>query len=66
MSKKLEGKIALITGGSRGIGLQSPSVWLRTERTWPSHTRKVPMRLRRSSRRSKALAEGDRNSGGRR
>src|SRR3984893_2261092 len=37
--------------------LQSPSVWLRTERTWPSHTRKVPMRPRRSSRRLNALAE---------
>jgi hypothetical protein len=31
MSQKLEGKIALITGGSRGMVLQSPSVWLRTE-----------------------------------
>src|ERR1700732_241081 len=37
--------------------LQSQSVWLRTERTWPSHTRKVPMRPRRSSRRLNALAE---------
>src|SRR2546426_2057340 len=33
--------------------LQSPSVWLRTERTWPSHTREVPTRPRRSSRRLK-------------
>src|SRR2546425_6544069 len=31
--------------------LQSPSVWLRTERTWRSPTRKVPMRPRRSLRR---------------
>src|SRR6266481_7060019 len=37
--------------------LQSLSVWLRTERTWPSHTRKVPMRPRQSSRRLNALAE---------
>src|ERR1700731_2738807 len=37
--------------------LQSPSVWLRTERTWPSHSRKVPMRPRRSSTRLNALAE---------
>src|ERR1700680_2061203 len=37
--------------------LQSPSVWQRTERTWPSHTRKVPTRPRRSSRRLNALAE---------
>src|SRR5216683_2938289 len=37
--------------------LQSPSVWLRTERTWPSHTRKVPTRPRRSSRRLNAVAE---------
>ncbi|MEI9973386.1 MAG: SDR family NAD(P)-dependent oxidoreductase [Ignavibacteriota bacterium] len=36
MSKKLEGKIALITGGSRGIGLRSPNAWLRTERQSPS------------------------------
>src|SRR5260370_31025095 len=37
--------------------LPSPSVWLRTERTWPSHTRKVPTRPRRSSRRLNAVAE---------
>src|ERR1700732_2243930 len=36
---------------------QSPSVWLRTEPTWRSLTRKVPMRLRRLSRRLNALAE---------
>src|SRR5213594_5150692 len=36
--------------------LQSPSVWLRTEQTWPSHTQKVPLRPRRSSRRLNALA----------
>src|SRR6202140_2303109 len=36
---------------------QSLSVWLRTERTWPSPTRKVPMRQRRSSRKLNAQAE---------
>src|SRR5258705_3518071 len=36
---------------------QSPSVWLRTERTWPSHTPKVQRLPRRSSRRLNALAE---------
>src|SRR5258708_38063473 len=38
--------------------LQSQSVWPRTERTWPSHTLKVPMRPRRSSGRLNAPAEG--------
>src|SRR5882672_6858743 len=37
--------------------LQSPSVWLRTERTWPSLTRKAQMRPRLSSRRLNAPAE---------
>src|SRR6202035_3134597 len=36
---------------------QSPSVWQRTERTWPSHTRKVPTLPRRSSKRLNAQAE---------
>src|SRR3984893_14113658 len=35
----------------------SLSVWPWTEPMWPSHTRKVPTRLRRSSKRLNALAE---------
>ena len=38
------------------LELQSPSGWPRTERTWPSPTRKAPTRPRRSSKRLNAPA----------
>jgi hypothetical protein len=41
MSRKLEGKIALITGAPAALELQSPSVSLRTERTWPDTVKTV-------------------------
>jgi len=47
MSKKLEGKVALITGGSRVSALQSLNVWPRTEHTWPSRTRRTQRGFRR-------------------
>src|SRR5258708_24008462 len=50
-------RLHLLQAAHAALVLQSPSVWPRTERTWPSHTRKVPMRPRRSSRRLNALAE---------
>jgi hypothetical protein len=57
MTRKLEGKIALITGGSRGIGAESLSVWPRTERAWPSHTRRTPARLPPWSKRLNSMVE---------
>ena len=58
MPQALEGKIAVITGGSRVIvAAIAKRVRRRTERTWPSRTRKVSTRPRRSSRKSNALAE---------
>ena len=41
MNKQQNGKTVLITGGSRGMAQQSPSVWPRTARTWPSGTRRT-------------------------
>src|SRR6266478_3523347 len=50
-------RLLSLRAGRAALALQSLSVWPRTERTWPSHTRKVPPRPRRSSRRLNAPAE---------
>jgi NADP-dependent 3-hydroxy acid dehydrogenase YdfG len=42
---KLANKVALVTGGSRGIGAASRSVWPRMERAWPLRTRRTSARL---------------------
>src|SRR5207249_4994308 len=52
-----KGRLHSLRAARAELALQSLSVWPRTERTWPSHTRKVPTRPRRSSRRLNALAE---------
>src|SRR5260370_37831087 len=57
MSQALEGKIALITGGSRGMALQSPSGWQRTERTWPKSARRGQTQTRRAAKEWKAHGE---------
>ena len=45
MSRKLEGKIALVTGGSRGIGAAIARRLAAEERASPSHSRRTPARL---------------------
>src|SRR5438093_154592 len=52
-----KGRLHSLRAARAALVLQSLSVWPRTERTWPSHTRKVPPRPRRSSRRLNAPAE---------
>jgi len=42
--KKLEGKIALVTDGSRGNGAAIAKRLARTEHTWPSRSRRTPAR----------------------
>lgn len=55
MKGGLEGKIALVTGASRGIGRESPSAWQLREPTWSSTTAPTlprPKRWRKLSRKS--------------
>ncbi len=50
-------KVALVTGGSRGIGAVIAKRLAADGANVPSHTRKARMRPRRSSRRLNVLAE---------
>src|SRR4029450_7383260 len=51
--ERLHSLRAALAGG----GLQSLSVWPRTERTWPSRTRRTPARLPPWSKRLNSMAE---------
>ena len=64
--KPLTGKVALVTGGSRGIGAAIANAWPRMAPTSPSPILKARTPRRKLSMRSNAGVEGARDPGGRR